>query len=405
MRNMKYIKSPNGKELYSEKQVLLCNTKTGGYLKTNKLYYEYMKLIMQESNGDITWDIIEDDYIRNNMKYLFSELLKIGYIIEKNDYDKAKTEQYEVVYLSITNKCNLHCAHCCVSAGEEDFAELSLIEWKFIIDQVIQLNPISIEVTGGEPLLYHDFCKLILYLREVYKGNISVSTNGLLVNKENIKVLRKNVDAISISVDGYDEESCKIIRGTGVFQKAIDRILFLKENGIKKISASMLITSYTEENKKKFTELCTKLDITPIYRRFTPTGRGMENYLNLMPQKSIYQDIEVNLLKCALCRPGKRELNVTYNGDIYPCAPLSSEQEFRMGNIFDKPLCEIINDNSFEEKIEKNRPWNIEKCSKCNVNLFCHTCINYARSIQQNPNLLKKICEQNKFLLTKAIWE
>lgn len=242
MRNMKYIKSPNGKELYSEKQVLLCNTKTGGYLKTNKLYYEYMKLIMQESNGDIAWDIIEDDYIRNNMKYLFSELLKIGYIIERSDYDKAKTEQYEVVYLSITNKCNLHCAHCCVSAGEEDFSELSLIEWKFIIDQVIQLNPISIEVTGGEPLLYHDFCKLILYLREVYKGNISVSTNGLLVNKENIKVLRKNVDAISISVDGYDEESCKIIRGKGVFQKVIDRILFLKENCIKKISASMLIT-------------------------------------------------------------------------------------------------------------------------------------------------------------------
>lgn len=360
---------------------------------------------MKKDNGNVEWETIEDDDVKHNMQYLFSELLKIGYIINEKDYDKIKNEKYEVIYLSITNRCNLHCSHCCVYAGQEDFEELSVKEWKFIIDQVVQLNPDSIEVTGGEPLLYHEFCDFILYLRKVYRGNISVSTNGLLIDEFNIAFLKENVDSFSISIDGYDEESCKLIRGKGIFQKVIERIKFLKVNGITAISASMLITSYTENNKEKFATLCLKLGITPIYRRFSPSGRGKENFRNLIPQKSMLQDIDTHLLKCALCKPGKRELNISYKGDVYPCAPLSSKEEFRMGNIFEVSLKDIVNNNSFEKKIEKYRPWNMEKCSTCNVNLFCHTCMNYMRSIQENRALFKKICKQNKSILTKAIWE
>lgn len=103
---MKYIKNPYARELYSEKQVLLCNTKTGGYLKTNRIYYKYLEFLMKKDNGNVEWETIEDDDVKHNMQYLFSELLKIGYIINEKDYDKIKNEKYEVIYLSITNRCN-----------------------------------------------------------------------------------------------------------------------------------------------------------------------------------------------------------------------------------------------------------------------------------------------------------
>lgn len=61
---------------------------------------------MKKDNGNVEWETIEDDDVKHNMQYLFSELLKIGYIINEKDYDKIKNEKYEVIYLSITNRCN-----------------------------------------------------------------------------------------------------------------------------------------------------------------------------------------------------------------------------------------------------------------------------------------------------------
>ncbi len=61
---MKYIKNPNGRELYDKNQVLLCNIKQGNFLKTNKLYYEYFQMLLQEGQGHIDWEAVTDENVK-----------------------------------------------------------------------------------------------------------------------------------------------------------------------------------------------------------------------------------------------------------------------------------------------------------------------------------------------------
>ncbi len=401
---MKYIKNPNGRELYDKNQVLLCNIKQGNFLKTNKLYYEYFQMLLQEGQGHIDWEAVTDENVKKNLKYLFSQLVNIGYIIQEGDLSKAIEEHYNVIYLSLTNHCNLRCRHCCVSAGESSTGEMEFEDWMYVIDSILPLHPDSIELTGGEPIIYHDFQRVLRYLRRVYRGAIGLSTNALLINENNIELIKENIDHISVSIDGYDEESCHKIRGNGVFHEIISKILYLKEMGIHQITASMLVTSYTQSHQEEFGSLCEELGVKPIYRRFAPTGRGGKYDEELMPDSNIYEDINKKELKCVLCKPGKRELNISSNGDVYPCAPLSTIEDLKMGNILREPIQSIIHSESFEKKLEQLRPWNLTKCQECNVNLFCHTCINYILGIRNNPKIFENVCEKTKSILTKTLW-
>lgn len=398
-----YVKSSNARELVNDTKIILCNTRNGGFVKTSKLYFDYLKEVLAENNGEFVY-VGTDEPVRNNMQRLFKELCKIRYYIKKNDLSREEEYTYQVVYLSLTNQCNLRCRHCVVSAEMEECSHLSTKDWKAIMQQVIDLNPSEINLTGGEPLIREDFKDLLHFLRENYKGMITLATNALLITEENIKYIKEWVNGVSVSIDGYDEASCKMVRGCGIFDKVIRSIQFLKKAGVENISASMLETSYTYNHREEFDCLCKELSVKPIFRRFSPTGRGEENGEELLPPPENSRMIEKKYLACRLCRPGKKELNICENGDVYPCAPLSGKKELKMGNVLVKKLPEIIKDESWEKGVEKLRPWNNENCNSCNVNIFCHTCINYSMGIQNHPESFIDICSYQKKHLEKLLW-
>lgn len=402
---MGYVKNLNTRELYYNDKVLLCNIKNGSYLRVNKFYYQYLEELLIYNEGSFEKVKIEDEEIDTNIHYLLQELIKIKYYILPEQLEEERKESYEVIYLSLTNECNLRCKHCSAAKENDKNEELSIDSWKKILHQVIELKPKVIEITGGEPLLYEHFNELISYLRSIYKGCISLSTNALLIDEDNIKNLTNNIDNFSISLDGFDDESCSYIRGAGIFDKVIKKILYLQEAGIRNIEMSMLVTAYTQESKDKFKELCNQLDVTPIYRRFAPTGRGEKNCEDLIPKKSVFCDISADSLQCGLCKPGKRELNICSNGDVYPCAPLSTISKLKMGNAIKETLSVIIQNNRVEDFIDKLRPWNTELCRECNINLFCHSCINYMVGIKNDPKIFQMICEQNRKIISKLVWE
>ena len=83
------------------------------------------------------------------------------------------------------------------------------------------------------------------------------------------------------------------------------------------------------------------------------------------------EKLEKQHLRCSLCQPGKKELNISENGDVYPCAPLSNLENLFMGN---------------------------------DVNLFCHSCINFTLGMQSDEEIFQKFCEKQKGHLEKLLW-
>ena len=56
----------------------------------------------------------------------------------------------------------------------------------------------TIMLSGGEPLLRRDFIELATYLRKCYNGKIIISTNGILINCNNVKDLIQVADQMEI---------------------------------------------------------------------------------------------------------------------------------------------------------------------------------------------------------------
>lgn len=137
--------------------------------------------------------------------------------------------------------------------------------WKKAINQVLILNPKEINLTGGEPLIRSDFCEILEYLRGNYKGAITLSTNALLLNDRLMEIIKKNVDGVSVSLDGFDSYSCTKVRGEGIYDRVIAGIKKLKEAGMEKVSVSMLETKYTYGHDQDFYKLCEELDVKPFY--------------------------------------------------------------------------------------------------------------------------------------------
>lgn len=399
-----YIKNPYARTLLRGDRIVLCNTKNGAFVRTSAKYYELLEECTKLEEQKI---VAKDKKVEETLKYLFSELCKIDFYIPEKKFDKAFQMSMQIVYLSITDRCNLKCKHCIASAvdsrGEDP---LDTEEWKNIIKQLVKAKPEEITFTGGEPLLRKDFIELLKFTKGCCGDTkLILSTNGILINDKNIKDITENVDTIAISLDGYDDESCAKVRGEGVYSKVIEAIKRIQANGYHKISLSMLESAYTEGHDAEFYTLCDELQVKPLFRRFSPTGRGEEHCDELMPNLENEEPLHADKLRCVLCHPGRKELDITAYGKVYPCAPLAGEKELCMGDLKENSLEEILNPQKAECLIEHLRPWKMEVCKDCDVNLFCHNCINYIIGIKQDTQRFKKFCNKTKAELEKIIWE
>lgn len=398
-----FIKGPNSKVLVCGNRVVACNTRNGSFVKTPKSYFEYLEEYLETNHG--VFDLKdEDSVVKKNTYKLFQELCRIHFFVPEEKYKEEEVYPYQVIYLSLTNRCNLRCKHCVTSACIEEKDHLDTEAWKRVIDQIVLLNPQEINLTGGEPLIRSDFCEILTYLRRKHKNIITLSTNAILLNDEMIKVIKENVDGVSVSLDGFDSDSCMKVRGSGIFDKVVTGIKKLKKAGIEKISVSMLETKYTYGHDQEFYNLCNELGVKPLIRRFAPVGRGEENQRELLPPLDYLKKMEKQHLRCALCQPGKKELNVSEDGSVYPCAPLSGHDKLLMGNLMQNSIEEILSEPVWKKNLEELRPWRMEKCKDCNVNLFCHSCINFILGIQSDEEIFQEYCIQQKKHLTNLLW-
>lgn len=270
-------------------------------------------------------------------------------------------------------------------------------------------------LSGGEPLLRNDFAELSIYLRTHYDGKIIVSTNGTLINSRNVRDLVRVADQIEISLDGYNEETCSLIRGKGIFEKVISSVRLLQKSGFRNISLSMVVSEKNEDWEKNFIELNDKLGTRPNCRIFSPTGRGEKNkeFFTELSDEKVY--IPTSFIKknsseratFSCCNAGEGEIFINHIGDIYPC-PSYLENQYKLGNIFkiDKIEDITVKYNHVDMIIQrlKSKGIKAERCKKCSVNIFCWGCPG-AVEFFKTQKALDYQCEVIFPLLKKRVWE
>src|SRR5215470_19948180 len=82
---------------------------------------------------------------------------------------RAMTYTAYSVSWNLTQRCNLECAHCYMSAhaGADTRGELTTAECRRVIDEIAAVNPnVFLILTGGEPLLRKDIWDIAGYAAE-----------------------------------------------------------------------------------------------------------------------------------------------------------------------------------------------------------------------------------------------
>ena len=115
------------------------------------------------------------------------------------------------ISLTITNHCNLRC-QMCGQWSQEGYVrchlenlknEMTLADWKRVVDEIAAQGLPSLLLRGGEVFLFPHIVELLEYIRG--KGMfISIDTNGTMLKEFAADIVRLGGIHLTISVDGTE---------------------------------------------------------------------------------------------------------------------------------------------------------------------------------------------------------
>ena len=156
--------------------------------------------------------------------------------------------------LQITERCNLHCAHCFVTAGCNG-QDMSIADVRNLaIPRLQACHVISVTLTGGEPFLHPDLLDMVLSFR---KAGIKVSlcTNATLIEDEMIAQI-KAIGGVhfNVSLDGFSKDSHGLFRGDrDSFDLTIKNMIKLGRHGL---LHGVLVTPNALAKVEEYVEIC-----------------------------------------------------------------------------------------------------------------------------------------------------
>jgi radical SAM protein with 4Fe4S-binding SPASM domain len=156
--------------------------------------------------------------------------------------------------LQITERCNLHCAHCFVSAIR-DGTDIPLQAIRSqILPQLAHARVARLTLTGGEPFAHPDVLEIVRAGRQA-RMTVTICTNGTLISEAQMDQLQGiGGVACNVSLDGFTAESHGRFRGNPAsFQQTVATVRALGERGLLK---GLLATPNTLAEAREFAELC-----------------------------------------------------------------------------------------------------------------------------------------------------
>lgn len=313
--------------------------------------------------------------------------------------------------------CNLSCRYCYYLTKKSlynntDFS-INLKTWFVLLDELKNFSS-NCQVTwqGGEPTL-----RGLEFFKEAYKYknqhgikiNSCFQTNGINLNEEWIKFFKKNNFLVGISLDGPKEIHLKnriSNNNEDYYGKIIENIKLLQKYEVNFNVLTTVNKSNVNNPLKIYRYFVRELGIKflqfiPIVQSIKGSGFYRENDLNpasITPQE--YADfmiqifdawymedigkVSVQLFEVIMCswlgiehglcefqKNCGQALCMEHNGDLYACDHFV-EKDFLIGNIFEKNLKELFNNQMFYDFRSYKRVNVSKECISCKYFFICH---------------------------------
>ncbi|MEK6862677.1 MAG: radical SAM protein [Nanoarchaeota archaeon] len=329
---------------------------------------------------------------------------------EENYFESLKNnlkKEIHLMYLLLTQGCNLACGYCFENICER--AELNkeeeIMPWE-VADKAIDhffniaLPERKVIFYGGEPLMnkevFLDSVKKIKEKDNNYKDktNLSMVTNGTLIDYELAKFIKDNNINVAVSIDGPEEihnQARRNLVGNGSYYGALKGYNLLKDIGaVHAISCTVgkHNVNHLEEVARFFVN---ELKPSSVGFNFMITrelsGNNFEcsieeatdavlKAFEVLRDNGIYEDRILRRLEPVTedkfhlkdCAAYGNQIVVRYDGMVGPCHAFSRSQIYFEGNVLDPRFG--IDNETFDSWTKRSQLNNLE-CKNCPVILLC----------------------------------
>ncbi len=173
--------------------------------------------------------------------------------------------------VSVTDRCNFRCQYCMPAEGLpwlERAEILTFEEVARLVGLFASMGVSDVRLTGGEPLVRRDFPALAAMLSGIEGVHeLSVTTNGFLLERDAERLVRAGIDRFNVSVDSLQRDRFyKLTRRDALGQvlRGLELLATFPEAHPIKINA-VAIRGFTEQEVLPFAEMARR---TPYEIRF-----------------------------------------------------------------------------------------------------------------------------------------
>ncbi len=147
--------------------------------------------------------------------------------------------------ISVTDHCNFRCVYCMPEEGVQWLPRRELLTYEEIVQVArvaLGLGIRDFKLTGGEPLLRKDLDQLVRMLRRLDDvGEISLTTNGLLLDLYAADLARAGVNRVTVSLDTLSPEKFRRITRTGDLQRVWEGIEAAERCGLGPVKLNVVV--------------------------------------------------------------------------------------------------------------------------------------------------------------------
>jgi len=315
-------------------------------------------------------------------------------------FDRAvlKKPHLRVAEIATTFICNSECVMCSCTKFrdyEKEKNRVAVSEYKLLGKQLDKLGCVSVNVTGGEPLIRKDIGDVITALNPKNKI-VNLITNGINLTRDKVKYFSSlGIDSIVVSLESTCAEENDRIRGyDGHYQVVMDTINWAKDEKVK-VGISLTLGDFNFQKVQELIQFAKDKSIFLCIAHGGSVGNWADNNAIFLSEKNAqkilemikeHREMKIDFSANLSMRPGcpaiLEKIYITPYAEILPCTfvPISYGNlreeslasiwnrmiEFHKTNIQNKTLCMRSYDKDFINKFLKpikdnDQPVRIEK--------------------------------------------
>ena len=164
--------------------------------------------------------------------------------------------------ITLTNRCNVNCLYCHHDGMVKSKDEMTADELYTICKIAKKIGVRKIRLSGGEPLLKKDIVEIVSKIASLGFKDISMTTNGILLEKYAQDLKDAGLDRVNVSLDTLDRKTFKLITKKDYLEDAKKGILKAVEVGLYPVKINMVIMKDINQNEiKDMFKFCKENDI------------------------------------------------------------------------------------------------------------------------------------------------